>query len=67
MRIHDGLFNLALLGLPVLATSQNWFAVIRDGDFTLSESNTMYRCLTAKHARTNLLPQSPAARAAVGQ
>ncbi|MES3024315.1 MAG: glutathione S-transferase [Pseudomonadota bacterium] len=41
--------------------------VIRDGDFTLWESNSICRYLAAKHGRSDLLPQAAAARAKVEQ
>ncbi|PWF55022.1 glutathione S-transferase family protein [Massilia glaciei] len=41
--------------------------VIRDGDFTLWESNTICRYLAAKHGRADLLPRDAAARAKVEQ
>jgi len=41
--------------------------VIRDGDFTLWESNTICRYLAAKAGRDDLLPGNPQARAGVEQ
>ena len=41
--------------------------VLRDGDVVLWESNTICRYLAATHGREDLLPQQPAARAAVEQ
>jgi len=41
--------------------------VIRDGDVVLWESNTILRYLAMRHARTDLLPADPAARARVEQ
>jgi glutathione S-transferase len=46
---------------------QGLVPVIRDGDVTLLESNTICRYLTAKQARTDLLPLAPLARARVEQ
>lgn len=39
--------------------------VVIDGDLVLRESNTIVRYLAVKHARTDLLPASPGARAMV--
>lgn len=39
--------------------------VLRDGDLVLWESNTIIRYLATKHARFDLLPEEPAARAKV--
>lgn len=39
--------------------------VLRDGDSVLWESNTILRYLAAKHARHDLLPADPAARAKI--
>jgi glutathione S-transferase len=41
--------------------------VIRDGEFVLWESNTICRYLAGAHARADLLPQAPRARAHVEQ
>ena len=41
--------------------------VLRDGDFVLWESNTICRYLASQHARGDLLPLAPQARARVEQ
>ena len=46
---------------------QGLVPVLRDGDVTLTESNTICRYLATREARTDLLPTEPAARAQVEQ
>ncbi len=61
-----GAGELSLQDPAFLALNPNALVpVIRDGDFTLWESNTICRCLAAKAGRTDLLPAEPAARAPV--
>lgn len=63
-----GVPELPLQSPEYLALNPNALVpVIRDGDFVLWESNTICRYLAAKHARTDLLPAEPAARARVEQ
>lgn len=66
--IEWGAGALSLASPEFLALNpQGLVPVIRDGAVTLSESNTICRYLAAKHARTDLLPTAPAARAGVEQ
>jgi glutathione S-transferase len=66
--IEWGAGALSLAAPEFLALNpQGLVPVIRDGDVTLLESNTICRYLTAKQARTDLLPLAPLARARVEQ
>jgi glutathione S-transferase len=67
-------YDLQPWGEPGLPTSAPEFLrlnprglvpVLRDGDETLWESNTICRYLAARHGRTDLLPPEPLARAHV--
>ena len=63
-----GIPELPLKSPEFLALNPNALVpVIRDGEFVLWESNTICRYLAAKHARHDLLPTEPQARANVEQ
>ncbi len=63
-----GFPELPLKSPEFLALNPNALVpVIRDGEFVLWESNTICRYLAAKHARHDLLPAEPQARANVEQ
>jgi glutathione S-transferase len=66
--VEWGSGDLSLASAKFLSLNPNGLVpVIRDGDITLSESNTICRYLAAKHGRTDLLPVSAADRARVEQ
>jgi glutathione S-transferase len=66
--VEWGTGELSLASAEFLALNPNGLVpVIRDGDFTLCESNTICRYLASKHERTDLLPASAADRAQLEQ
>lgn len=63
-----GTRKLSLASAEFLALNPNGLVpVIRDGDFTLCESNSICRYLASNYERTDLLPASVADRAQVKQ
>jgi glutathione S-transferase len=66
--VEWGTGDLSLASAEFLALNPKGLVpVIRDGDLTLCESNTICRYLASKHERTDLLPASAADRAQVEQ
>ncbi len=66
--IEWGAGSLSLASSEFLAINPNGLVpVLRDGDLTLTESNTICRYLAAQQQRFDLLPQAPADRAEVEQ